>query len=99
MEALETRQEIVIQQLKDLKQQLFGMHKELNICCKPAQPTTNKPINVTITKADQILLLNIEIIELFTESLSPRHCNQCESQKRTIQSFGFEKSLEMSFRP
>lgn len=50
MEALENRQEIVIQQLKDLKQQLFEMHKELKICSKPFQPSTNKPINVNITK-------------------------------------------------
>lgn len=49
MDALENRQEIVIQQLQDLKQQLFGMHKELKICCKPAQPSTNKQINVNIT--------------------------------------------------
>lgn len=48
MEALENRQEIVIQQLNNLKNQLFGMHKELKICCKPAQPSTNKPINVNI---------------------------------------------------
>lgn len=58
MEALENRQEIVIQQLKDLKQQLFGMHKELNICCKPAQPSTNKPINVNIIFYIKISILN-----------------------------------------
>ena len=37
MDKLEARQEIILKHLKELKDRLMSMHKELKICSKPAQ--------------------------------------------------------------
>ncbi|XP_037032269.1 probable aminoacyl tRNA synthase complex-interacting multifunctional protein 2 isoform X2 [Bradysia coprophila] len=56
MEELEARQEIILKQLKELKERLMSMHKELNVCSKPAQSrvqqssqtkTAQKPIDAS----------------------------------------------------
>lgn len=55
MEELEARQETILKQLKELKERLMSMHKELKTCSKPAQSkpqqseqvrTAQRPIDV-----------------------------------------------------
>lgn len=60
MKLLEVRQQKILQQLAELKEKLMSMHKDLNLCAKPAQPSASgnkmnigteevkKPINVNI---------------------------------------------------
>lgn len=64
MEELEARQEIILRHLKDLKERLMSMHKELKTCGKPAQSKvqpfeqsrpSQKPIDVKLyLKAEHI---------------------------------------------
>lgn len=58
MQELEARQEIILRHLKELKDRLMSMHKELKTCSKPAQAlpqqpeqirTSQKPIDVKLT--------------------------------------------------
>lgn len=60
MEELEARQETILRHLKELKERLMSMHKELTTCSKPAQSraqqpektrTVQKPIDVKLTEA------------------------------------------------
>lgn len=58
MKELEARQEVILRHLKELKDRLMSMHKELKVCNKPTQSkpqpeqltprTTQKPIDVRI---------------------------------------------------
>lgn len=58
MEELEARQEVILRHLKELKERLMSMHKELKTCSKPAQSKpqqqeqirqVQKPIDVKMT--------------------------------------------------
>lgn len=56
MEELEARQEVILKQLKELKERLTSMHSEMKTCSKPAQSrpqqirtTAQRPIDVKLT--------------------------------------------------
>jgi len=50
MEELEARQEVILRHLKELKERLLSMHKELKICSKPAQARMSQPVATAITQ-------------------------------------------------
>jgi len=50
MEELEARQEVILRHLKELKERLMSMHKDLKICGKPVQPRVTQPVAAAIAQ-------------------------------------------------
>lgn len=70
MEELEARQEVILQHLKELKERLMSMHKELKICGKPGQ----QPARVQHSEQTRIAQKPIDVREIERERNLPSVC-------------------------
>jgi len=62
MDELEVRQEVILRHLKELKERLMSMHKELKVCSKPSQPTQAATATKTPQKSIDVTNLSDIVI-------------------------------------